>query len=1449
MKNAFKRLLSLVMVLILLGSMLPVLHNHAEAAELPEVLTDEDYAIVDDVFAQIDAMEDAPAKKGATQKELADAAVQIVMASENYVEGSLVRNGDFFSWWTDEGIRCAYSPRVRKIQDDMVAPENPIADGAYNEPVLKKGGWPSSKEVFLIGPFYGSDSNFTDQYKNEAAAIAEAIGDPDGYTLYSGTAATVDKVAYAVSNGAVVIFDSHGDTDYAGEPDLDGDGYYDEFVTGATNSYMLLDTRTGLTDADYQDGAMYTGGYAFVNGATISNHMTTDSPGGIVWMAICLGMATDKLCTPLRERGVEVVYGYSQSVTFDGDYLFEETFWDNMCAGEDVATSIAAMKAKWGNWDWSTQIAKYYGYSGYSTISAARADFAAFPIVVSDEDAHPGQRKDHTSNFGACSLQTVKSTYTLFSQYEVTANSNNTSWGTVSVDGSTITASPATGYFAQSATVTSGTATVSQNGNTFTVSADSDCTVQINFAAKTAVTVSFAGANVTAQSGYAGDAMALPDVTDVPSGYSFAGWTTAPLDADTTEKPAYYTDSFIPTANTTLYALYTYKVEEEGGTGTDEYTLVTDASQLSVGAKVLIASNEEGYVNGDISGSYMLNASATFSSDNSTISTVPTDALPLTLGGSAGAWTFSNDSGSLLGATAVKKLAWDSGTTTWSISVTSDGATIQNGTSSYGRFLYNVTSPRFTTYTSSTSSTMLLPQLYIQGSGSTVYYTSTLCEHTNTTNIGASAATCTEAGYTAGVYCNDCETYISGHAEVPATGHSYTASGTTYTCANCGDTFETFLIRFSVPEGVAAVADIAYVDGGIDLPAANEPEGYTFVGWVESKVTATETKPTVYAQNEKYQATQATTLYALYSYKQAGGSAKAYTLVTDASMLTVGAKLVLASNTKNLVAGDIASGTKFMVTADASFASDSSTITTLPSAAVVLTLGGASGQWTLANSSGTLLGAAANKNLAWGSGTTTWTISIDSDNNATISSTTASYGRILHNVSSPRFLNYTSATSATMLLPQLYMEMGGTSTFYTTELGDTCLHTTWNEGKVITSATCTEDGVVQMVCADCGATKEETIPATGHSYQSVVTAPTCTQEGYTTHTCTACGDEYTDSATAAAGHKFDGGVVNQPYPCVAGQVVYTCSACGVTKTEEAPATADHDFTNGDCACGQPAPEGYVKRWNVELSDRIGLNFHLNLTEEQANETLVEIKVADKTAEYFAVDLPVNEEGYYVLSVQLAAAQMTETVTLTMLVEDEIVEGQYSVRQYADYILTDENNQFDQLTKDLTLAMLHYGAAAQLNFNYKTDDLANAGYEDLVNNTITVAEYSAPQNPVEGIIHNSATLVCRDNIALRFYFRLSGTQSIGAYTIKYGDKVLKPVKKDGMYYVEIDGILPQDLDEVITLTVNDTMTVAYGPMMYIYRQYNKATSANLTNLLQQMFDYYTAAEAYIAAQSN
>ena len=70
--------------------------------------------------------------------------------------------------------------------------------------------------------------------------------------------------------------------------------------------------------------------------------------------------------------------------------------------------------------------------------------------------------------------------------YSITAQSNNTEYGNVSLSGTTITASPANGYRVSTTTpyeVISGSATVTQNGNVFSVNPASDCTVRINFEA------------------------------------------------------------------------------------------------------------------------------------------------------------------------------------------------------------------------------------------------------------------------------------------------------------------------------------------------------------------------------------------------------------------------------------------------------------------------------------------------------------------------------------------------------------------------------------------------------------------------------------------------------------------------------------------------------------------------------------------------------------------------------------------------------------------------------------------------------------------------------------------------------------------------------------------------------------------------------------------------------
>ena len=313
--------------------------------------------------------------------------------------------------------------------------------------------------------------------------------------------------------------------------------------------------------------------------------------------------------------------------------------------------------------------------------------------------------------------------------YSLTATAGT--GGTVSVDGYTITAQPESGYAVSGCTVVSGSATVSRSGNVFTVRPSSDCAVRIDFALKTAVTLTYVenGITTATKSLYAGDSVTLPGNVNAPEeGYTFLGWSEGTV-TDTTDKPTCYApgSSYTVTAGTTLYALYVYT---DGEAGTDAWMLVKDTSELTAGTQVVMASNTKGFVAGAMSGAILTNVDATFSGDYATLTDLPAGALVLTLGGSAGAWTLANDDGQLLGATAVKKLAWGSGKQTWSISVTNGTATIQNGTSSYGRFLYNVNSPRFTTYTSDANVSMLLPQLYRLDTSGVKHYTTYIgCSH------------------------------------------------------------------------------------------------------------------------------------------------------------------------------------------------------------------------------------------------------------------------------------------------------------------------------------------------------------------------------------------------------------------------------------------------------------------------------------------------------------------------------------------------------------------------------------------------------------------------------------------------------------------------------------------------------------------------------------------------
>ena len=727
-----KRFLAIFLTVALVLGCFPVMAT----AEEEKVMTEADYAGADALFEAFDKLEATHATRNTAQSQITDAAEALVEASESYVEDSLVRKGDAFTWETTNGIRCVYSPRMRQIEENMTPGETGGEDVIYNEPAATRGGWPSGNQVYLIGPYYGYDSDFTDQYKNEAKRIATAIGDTDGYTLYSGKNATVDKVAEAVAKGAVVFFDSHGSTDYES-------GY--DYVTGATSSYLCLTSTTGLTSADYDDGALYYSSGIFINGATIANHMKSQSPGGILWMAICLGMATNTMCDPLREMGVEVVCGYSQSVTFAGDYLFENAFWDKMCEGQTVAQASSYMKTTWGNWDWSTKIAKYYGYSdGYDTISAARADYAAFPVVVSDEDTHPGQRNKNIF-YGADSQQTVRSTYTLFSQYNITATSSNASHGTVSVNGSTITAVPATGYAAVGCTVLSGSATVTQNGNTFHVQAASDCSIQIHFSPKQSVTVTFRGQETTQKTGYSGDPMTLPTPT-APEGYTFQGWAYDPMEEASTTKPSVMTGSFVPTANTTLYAVYSY-VEEGTSSGSGDYVKLTTTPQNWEGEYLIVYEGSRYIFDGTLSSFDKVSNYKAVTISGNTISAAQGDPYKFTIEAYSGGYAIKGTSGNYIGnASNSNALTTSNSPLKNTLSMGADGTiNIKSSGGSYLRFNNNSGQYRFRYYKSSSYTGQKAICLYVKdGSVGTVMYT-TLGQCTHETVINGICTSCQTA--------------------------------------------------------------------------------------------------------------------------------------------------------------------------------------------------------------------------------------------------------------------------------------------------------------------------------------------------------------------------------------------------------------------------------------------------------------------------------------------------------------------------------------------------------------------------------------------------------------------------------------------------------------------------------------------------------------------------------
>ncbi len=274
--------------------------------------------------------------------------------------------------------------------------------------------------------------------------------------------------------------------------------------------------------------------------------------------------------------------------------------------------------------------------------------------------------------------------------------------------------------------------------------------------------------------------------------------------------------------------------------------------------------------------------------------------------------------------------------------------------------------------------------------------------------------------------------------------------------------------------------------------------------------------------------------------------------------------------------------------------------------------------------------------------------------------------------------------------------------------------------------------------------------------------------------------------------------------------------------------------------------------SISLKGNIAINYYMILSDSVAADENAYMQFTMVDGEI--IKLPVSRsvktvlEGvtFYVFTCEVDAMEMTDQVVSQFFYEGgSTQEHAYSVQTYAHNMLKNKSNE---KLETLIKAMLHYGAASQIHFEYNTDKLANAGLEVPDYSNMTIQGFETPESQGTDLAKLYATsLLLMSETTLRFFFRLDS--SAETFSATYDGQSLEVLERDGLYYVDVVGIAAKDLDEYVTITISDgvnTADVTSNPMSYCRSVFNNSTGAfdrELKDLVAALYLYNQAANEY------
>ncbi|MBQ8372295.1 MAG: glycoside hydrolase N-terminal domain-containing protein [Clostridia bacterium] len=285
--------------------------------------------------------------------------------------------------------------------------------------------------------------------------------------------------------------------------------------------------------------------------------------------------------------------------------------------------------------------------------------------------------------------------------------------------------------------------------------------------------------------------------------------------------------------------------------------------------------------------------------------------------------------------------------------------------------------------------------------------------------------------------------------------------------------------------------------------------------------------------------------------------------------------------------------------------------------------------------------------------------------------------------------------------------------------------------------------------------------------------------------------------------------------------------------------------------------GDFTSYNLSLQGDISFNFYGDLADDIATtfpNGFVYVEYSDGTAEKHSLsDLGIADNGMHMISLTLAAAEMTDTVKLRLILDGsncgEVIEE--SVKSYSESLLANADYADSHA---LVTAMLNYGAYAQLYFGYNTDNLANSGVDSTLD-SVTESASIGISGSATGLSLASWTLALEHEVEAKIYFTLQSNVNINGYTVTVttpgGESYEASVESFGSRYrVVVKNIGAGYLDNSYVIRFTNNVDGTYvdltiSAMCYVSQVLaNDSAPETLKNLVVALRIYSDVADTYL-----